>query len=809
MMRFSLKSVLLGTAAVAISSAGLVGAAQAQLDEIVVTAQKKEQNLQDVPISVTAFSDERLKLSGVQNIEDLTAIAPSLSINTTNTPGSTTTIRIRGIGTTGNNPGLEAAVGFFIDGVYRSKSGTAINDLIDIERIEVLRGAQGTLFGKNTSAGAIHVITKKPTDEFEAYGDVSFGNFQSQRLRGVVNVPIVEGVLAARFSGGYNRRDGFIRNLNDGRDHNDKDRWNLRGQLLYTPTDDLEIRVIAEQFQAEEDFGGTTRLTSGALAPIIAGFSAIAGSVPPPNAPLVNQGTANDPNAGSQMDQQISVQMDWDLGFADLTTISAYRFNDTDTNQDVDFVGIDVLTQDATIEQEFFSQEARLAGSWEDALWTNNIDWMFGGFYSSENIGRHGFLRNEVDTGAYLDTLIAVGVNPGSAGLVAPLFVNGIGETMKAGQNGIGWSLFGHADIEVLDWLSVVGGARFNHERKEGGMVFETYEPDFLPTPGLVVPGVGAVPAIGNPFVTPQNNWIAGDVNGNEIQDDEWTGNVAIQVRPTDDVMAYVSYAHGYKAGGLNLDRGASGARGTGALSSTICTDTTNPLTCGFSGTTYGAEFSDTYEFGVKTNWWDGRAQLNVTLFDTRFTNFQLNTFTGLGFFITNVGVVNSRGFEAEGMISPFDGLLITGGVTYADAQYADDVDASNLTATGQGDGPLGDGQLTNSNKWSGVTTATYRHALPNTDGLEAFVHGEVYFRSRTNTGSDLDPLKEQKGWSKVNARMGLGAEDGNWTAAVWCRNCGDKRTSSVIFDSVGQAGSYDTFPALPRTWGVELSARY
>lgn len=802
-MKSSFKTALLGSAAAVIGVAGIATSAQAQLDEIIVTAQKREQSLQDVPIAVSAFSGEALALSGVQNIEDLTALAPSLSINTTNTPGSTTTIRIRGIGTTGNNLGLEAAVGFFMDGVYRSRSGTAINDLIDIERIEVLRGPQGTLFGKNTSAGAIVIHTKKPTDEFEAFGDVSFGNYNSQRVRGVVNVPLIDGILSSRWSAQYNRRDGFIENIIDGRDHNDRDRYNLRGQLLWTPTEDIELRVIAEHFESEEDFGGVVRHVNGptsGLAPVFSGreFDGIAGpgsigSLVPPSDYHQYVGTANDVNFGGQMDQQISGELNWDFGFATLTSITAYRYSDTDTNQDVDFINLDVLTQDATIEQELFTQEVRLSGSWEEVPWMNNVDWQFGGFFARENLGRTGFLRNEEFLDNYLGALFMAG------NAFEPLFPELGGEHLQTGQNGKSYSVFGHLDMEVLDWLSVVGGARFNREQKTGGMSYQSGNPIFL--------GMAA-----NPFVAPQYDWRVNEANGNNISESEWTGNVAVQVHWTDDIQTYISYAHGYKAGGLNLDRGAAATLAAGLSSAAgnptglgvPCSDPTDSTTCAFPGTTFNAEFADTYEFGVKATLWDGRATINATVFDTRFTDFQLNTFTGLGFFITNAGVVNSRGFEVEAQVSPVEGLVWTGGITFADAQYADDVDASSGA-----DGPLGDGQLTNSSKWQGVTTATYRTPLPNTGGLEGFLHGELYFRSRRNTGSDLDPIKDVKGWSKYNGRIGIAAEDQSWEAALWCRNCGDKTSASVIFDSVGQGGSYDAFLENPREWGIQLNARY
>ena len=418
-MNVLLKSAFLGSTALVVGMVGAVGSVQAQLDEIIVTAQKREQNLQDVPIAVTAFSGEALALSGVQNIEDLATLSPSVQINSAAATGNNTTIRIRGIGTTGVNFGLEGAVGFFMDGVYRSRSGTAIGDLIDIERIEVLRGPQGTLFGKNTSAGAIVVHTKRPTDEFEAFGDVSFGNFNSQRVRGVVNLPLIDGVLTSRWSAGYNRADGQFENILDGRDHADRDRFNVRGQLLWTPTEEIALRVNAEHFEAEEDFGRNTRFANGPTAAAIPlftgaefdGLSGLASSASgiPTETPHEGKITLNDPIVGSQLDQVISGELTWDFGFANLTSITAYRFSDTNTLSDVDFTRMDVITQDTAGEQELFTQEARLNGAWEDAWLVNNVDWQIGGFFARENLGSRGFLRNEEFLDNYLGALLMVG----------------------------------------------------------------------------------------------------------------------------------------------------------------------------------------------------------------------------------------------------------------------------------------------------------------------------------------------------------------------------------------------------------------
>ena len=210
MKRSNLRASLLGTAAFFVGAVGAAELAQAQLDEIVVTATKRERSLQDIPVSVSAFSAEALELSGVTNLDSLQTSVPGFSVQTAQGSGQNTSINLRGVGTTGNNLGFEGAVGIFIDGTYRSRAGASLGDFPDVERIEILRGPQGTLFGKNTTAGAVSIVTKKPKmDEYEAEIKATFGNYDRQQVRGIVNFPILDGVLAGRISADYSRRDGL------------------------------------------------------------------------------------------------------------------------------------------------------------------------------------------------------------------------------------------------------------------------------------------------------------------------------------------------------------------------------------------------------------------------------------------------------------------------------------------------------------------------------------------------------------------------------------------------------------------------
>jgi outer membrane receptor protein involved in Fe transport len=209
------------------------------VEEIVVTATKREQSIQDIPIAVSAFSGADLSARGITEVDQLMQVSPSLFINTSNSSTNGGTMRIRGIGTTGNNVGLESAVGFFVDGVYRSRSGQALNDLVDVERVEVLRGPQGTLFGKNTSAGAVHVITKKPEWRYGGTAGIGAGNLSSLEADASFTGPLIEDALAFRIAGSYRERDGYYDDIDSSDEYSDRDRYSLKGQLLWTPTDTL------------------------------------------------------------------------------------------------------------------------------------------------------------------------------------------------------------------------------------------------------------------------------------------------------------------------------------------------------------------------------------------------------------------------------------------------------------------------------------------------------------------------------------------------------------------------------------------
>ncbi len=789
MKKGSFRSVLMGSAAFAIGTVGAAELAQAQLDEIVVTATKRERSLQDVPVSISAFSAEALELAGVTNIDSLQTSVPGFSVQTAQSSGQNTSLRLRGVGTTGNNLGFEGAVGIFIDGVYRSRAGASLGDFPDVERIEILRGPQGTLFGKNTTAGAVSIITKKPKmDEYEAELQATFGNFDRQQVRGVVNFPILDGVLAGRISADYSRRDGYSVDILDATDDiNDRDRYNIRGQLLWTPTPDIEVRVIGNYFAANESCCGPTQFSDDGLLVAGANAGAFAPLIP---GPVANPASTRNGNFSSsdfpvserQEDRNGQIDVTWDFAenISFFNSISYQRYDIGGTN-DVDFTRFDFFNVPFSAQQvELFTNEFRFNGQLNDLPLVQSVNWLFGGYYSSENLGTQANLTFGNDA-AVIGPLIAgafnVGAIPPGTFAIAP----GDSQYEIFTQNGKTRALFGHLDIDLLEWLNLSGGARYTTEDKEGGAVFTTVN-----SAGI------------NPFITAGARPF--DATGDA---DEWIGTVAVTVNFTPDISVYTSFAHGYKSGGLNFDQlgGQAGfLPGSGPALLAFAGGNPSALTLGtFDDPTFPVETNNTYEVGVKSSFWDNRGTFNITGFHSVFSNFQILAFTGVSFSILSAPEATTTGFETELQLSPIEGLNIGAAYTYADAEYS----APVSLPTGE---QLGDSRLTNAPLHSGSVRATYRQPIPNT-GLVGLIHGEWAYNSRTNTSTAIPADREQNGYSLFNARVGVNTDDDRYGFQLWCRNCGDEQYRNIVF--AGLVGGDFAYITPPREWGVTLSAKY
>ena len=373
----------------ALAVAAAAGSAQAaQLEEVMVTAQKRVESMQDVPISVTAISGEQLTTSVVIDIFDLRSVVPSLEIRAVDPPSQGTSFAIRGLGTSVFNMGFEPTVATFVDGVYRARSGIITgSDLVDISRIEVLKGPQGSLFGKNSTGGVVAMHSNRPElDEMSGEITLSYEEYDTIRARGYINLPVGDST-AIRIAGSYADGDGWLENVVSGNDIHDRDRWYIRGQLLFEPSDDFSLRIIGDYAEMDETCCTPLRYendpnTAAVNGPIAASIGS--SIIDPANIDDLRVALNTDPRLQAS-DQGISAEINWSFGGVTLTSISAWREYEDQNYKDNDFTGVDVLYSNQDLpEVSMVSQELRLSGS-SDAL-MSGFDWTVGAYYASEDI---------------------------------------------------------------------------------------------------------------------------------------------------------------------------------------------------------------------------------------------------------------------------------------------------------------------------------------------------------------------------------------------------------------------------------------
>ncbi|HEY8616345.1 TonB-dependent receptor [Phenylobacterium sp.] len=761
--------------------------AGAEVEAVIVTAQKREQNLQDVPIVVTVVSGQQLQDAGVRDVKDLQVLTPGLSV-TSSTGGAQTSIRIRGVGTIGDNPGLESSVGTVIDGVYRARSGVAFNDLGELERIEVLKGPQGTVFGKNTSAGVINVITKAPEFDFSAAAELSAGNYDHRSASVSVTGPISE-TVAGRLFAARRVRDGFYHVSNGAgpstQDRNDdQDVSTVRGQLLWLPTDTVSLRFLADWTKRDEHCCLNVTTLVGPTGAIIDALSADAGTLRPAD-PFRRLAYANRESNQKIEDRGVSLQADWELNDeVTLTSITAWRDWDNRQANDIDFSSADIWYRPddgrTFAKFETFSQEVRLAGS------SGPIDWLVGGFYSDEQLDTSAFTPYGTAYETYFGLLLSGGANPNTVSALTGIpagqnYIPGQGSLDAYDHSTKGWAVFTNNTWHITDALELTFGLRYTEETKKVTSRYSNTAPANACAAAIARPiPAAARSALCAPGSDPAFNNIT---TRQERSEDRLGGTVKLSYRFNPSLMTYVSYASSHKSGGFNLDR-ARFAPGQ-----------INP------DTSFAAETVESFEAGFKSNLGSSLV-LNAAAFDQTFKDFQLNTFTGISFVVASIPKVTSKGIDLDFVYrTPVEGLTFNGGVTYAVTQYGNFV-------PGPGVGPrLPTSRLSYAPLWSTSWSAAYETDLSDTMKLRASLSSR--YTSRYNTGSNLDPLKNQKPLTIYNARVGVGAADERWTLELFAQNLTNEDYYQVVVDQPLQSGTYAAFLGAPRTVGVTLRSRF
>ena len=770
------------------------------LEEFVVTATKRERIAQELPIALTPYSEAQLEYSGVTDIRDLMAVSSSLFLTTSQAESTGATARIRGIGTTGDNPGFESAVGVFIDGVYRSRNNVALTELGEVERIEVLRGPQGTLFGRNTLMGLINVITKGPSFEPSGYGKFGYGNYNNLRLEAGIGGGLIDDILAGRIDAVFTKRDGFLEDIASGEDYNNRDRMLTRGQLLLKPSDDFKVRIIADYSNRNEQCCAAVTLVPG---PTLGLIQAMGGDLlGDPFDRKVSVNSNRDYNE-DVVEWGLSSEITVDTSVASFTSLTAFRDWKSSRGQDVDYLNLDIAFRDKDgYFQGFqtFTQELRVETETE---WTN---WLVGLFFIREDLDYRDAIRFGAAYEGYVNGLVSG--NPLS-GFYSSLTNLPPGQVFPEGdgivedsylQKAESWALFSHNTFNLADDFEITLGVRYTEETKDLEAELRSRNracsSPFLAnlrgavTAGLVPPqAVSTISALAclpilNPFL--DGNYT------DSRQEEKWSSTISAAYHLSDDHMLFAGYSRGFKAGGYNLDRATLANPLLGNIPSA-------------SDLEFGEEVVDSFELGGKFGFLEQRAIFNATLFYMDLQDFQLVTFTGTGFLVENIAEVASKGVELETTALLSNELTIRGGATYADTRYGMDISNENLAGR----------QLTNAPQWSFTGAATYERDLNNS--WRAFAHLDLRYMSSYNTGSDLDVEKMQESFAVFNGRIGLAQLKDDWGLELWAKNLFDKDYVQIAFDAPLQGsgtgpGSTQTFAAFlgnPRTVGLTLRKQF
>jgi len=813
-------------------------------DVILVTATKRASSVQEVPISVTVVSPTQLENQGVVSIKDLSSVASGFNIQSSQTESQGTSIRIRGVGTTGNNIGLESAVGVFIDGVYQSRPGVALGELTDIEALELLRGPQGTLFGRNTSAGALNIRTKKPDfDGTSGFANFTYGNYNLMSAQAGVNFTASED-LAFRVNGAIRKRDGFLTSSIDPDDesHN-RDRFLIKGQALWEPSDQTSLRIIADYAETDENCCQAVTFTAspnlGAAADT---FFPVRGFPEAIDAQVFN----DQERINSSESLGFSGELVHVFGVAEATLIGSYRdYSASAPGQDFNTTNqysVPLLDDDI----ETITAELRFQGTAMD----DRLDWLVGGFYANEKIDEIALLELGPDyassvslanTGVpgFLGWFSAAGqglidLGAGNPAAFIPVSSNGAVADNRFAQDATSLSVFTHNIFSVTDRLDLTVGARYNDDSKDGSFdQLSATNPDAC-IASLTLPGAlggdpaGTVAALGTfvpaallPTVTssasgtaaflncfPFSAPVLSSVTGNpaaaavgaailprefddNFSDSEFIYTAKLDYDLTDDLLAYGSFSHGYKAGGFNLDTTAAQ---------------------GGADPRFDSEEVDSWELGLKSTLADGRVRLNMTGFWSTYDNFQVLEFTGTKFQTFNVDDVSSKGVEGELFASLSDSVSLNGGFTYAVAEYGEDCDRGGTIAPAA---LLCGFSLTNAPKLTTVLGATYDGDLGDSGwGLLANVNMQNSTQRRTSTNPQaslgvLNPFDIQGAYTKINARFGFSMPDDRASIEFWGTNLTDEITRGVTFNTPLQGASRSAFTETPRQYGVTLRTNF
>lgn len=734
---------------------GKAATATSQLETVTVTTRRREESSQDVPTPMSVVSGQTLETQRVYRIQDLQQLVPSVNVAYMHARQSS--VSIRGLGNNPASDGLEGSVGLYIDNVYLGRPGMAVFDLMDIEQLEVLRGPQGTLFGKNTTAGVINISTRAPSFTPERSIETSVGEDGYFQTKGTLSGPLND-QLAGRISAYRTRSDGDIKNEFNGHDLNGGSRDGFRAQLLFKPNENFNLRWIGDY--NEEDSSAGTRVLYN-TGPTINGVNLYSARAAAAGATLVN-GSHRKVNLDNDQHVTVhqggtSVEANWTLpSDFTLTSVSSYRFwNFTPRNDD----GLNVpATYNAgvSVEDKQYSQEFRLASPKGEFF-----DYVLGAYYFGSDLDNKSF--------AYYGPQADIW-NGTPRGALAN--VNSVGRGHIKTDS---FALFAQGTWHLTPRLDFTAGVRGTYEEKNAWVNRDA------PVGGAAVTGAAATARRGR-----TGAYDSGDLNQYSSSP---SGLLNLSYRFTDDLLGYATLSHGEKSGGVNLVVGSAPTAGADSL-------------------LIGTERANNAELGFKSTLWDRRLQLNANVFWTQVNAYQTNAYDDVNRvqYLTNAGSVRSRGVEFESTVIPLRGLTLNFNGSYNDVSYLSYKDAPCPPEVSQAPGApascdLSGHQVVGASKWIGNANGKYEWNLDN--GLQPYVTGSYAFRSKAvGTVEDSD-YGQIPSYAVVNLSTGLRGDfnQGQWDVSLWLKNAFDKTYYTTLW--TGGNGGYEGLLGTPRTLGV------
>jgi iron complex outermembrane recepter protein len=746
----------------------------ASLGDIVVTARRRDERAQDVPIALTVVNEELLDRTGAYNVGQITQLAPSVQLLTSNPRN--TAITIRGLGASYGlaNDGLEQGVGIYVDQVYYGRPATATLDFVDLDRIEILRGPQGTLFGKNTTAGALNITTRDPSFTPEGQAELSFGDYGFLQAKASVSGPIVDDKVAGRLSVVSTRRDGVLDNVTTGTKQNSQDSISLRGQLLFQPTDQLRVRLFADYADLTPECCTQVYVTAGqTLKPAAQQFAALAagrGYAPASTNPYDRLADVDSGIQADQIHRGVSAIVDYDFGWATLTSVSAWRAWDWGPQNDRDYTALDIVRQSANPSwQDQWSQELRLSSNGNQ-----RIDWTGGLYAFHQAVETHGVTEYGADATYWL---------------LSPSLPNALLDGYTVYNDSRietdSYAVFGQLTWDITDRLHLTPGLRYTYEDKAGAYTATT---------------TGGLATADATLISRRLGVARPQAYAADLSDDDLSGQLSLSYDVRTDVLAYGSVARGYKSAGINMAGIPNLPNGQPSLANAVVKP----------------EVVTTYELGLKTQGFDRRVTANLAAYRTDVEDYQANVVDSgpgaLRGYLANAEKVVIQGVELDAVARPNQNLDLYANVAWTDAKYdsfangpcpLERIGTSTVACDLSGKG------LPGVSPWA-ASAGGEVHGDGGFLGLPGQFYGgaDASFRSTYNSDASVSRYTEIEGYTILNLRAGFRADNG-WEASLWVKNALDEDYLQFVSVQSGNSGLVIGNPGDPRTVGITLRARY